>query len=315
MQATMWTILSALAVAMAVPANAEPARGGDEPGVRVDVGPGGVDVDVNVPKRPLAGKGRGPLFGRAAGTQGPWFKASEIKGMAVRNGLESDLGQIHELVIARRSGRVRYAVLSSGGLLGVGDKLIAVSWKALEIRQDETDPDAHYAFLDVSKERVEEAPGFDEGDWPDFARGKFAASVDAHFGVGTLKAAIETDRPIGAFRTSEILGLPVKNGDGDELGSVSDLAVDADTGAVRYVAMSFGGFLGIGNKLFAVPWQAMAFNHAKDDAADRWAVVGVSKEELKDREGFDDDDWPSLAEDRWLGPSRAASRPDESPER
>jgi len=56
---------------------------------------------------------------------------------------------------------------------------------------------------------------------------------------------------------SEIIGQSVVNPEGESLGKINDLAIDGDAGRVAYAVLSFGGFLGMGDKLFAIPWSAL----------------------------------------------------------
>jgi hypothetical protein len=74
-------------------------------------------------------------------------------------------------------GRIAYAVLSFGGMLGVGDKLFAVPWQALRL-----DPGLHHFVLDVSREKLNSAPGFDKDAWPDMADPDFARSIYRYYG-------------------------------------------------------------------------------------------------------------------------------------
>jgi len=75
------------------------------------------------------------------------------------------LGDVKEIMIDLNEGRIAYVVLSFGGFLGMGDKLFAVPWEALTL-----DTDEHVFILNVDKERLENAPGFDKDNWPDNAQ-------------------------------------------------------------------------------------------------------------------------------------------------
>src|SRR5262245_20996603 len=98
------------------------------------------------------------------------------------------------------------------------------------------------------------------------------------------------------FRASQIFGMTVRNNAGKDLGTVKDLIVDFDTGQNRYVVLSFGGFAGIGSKLFAVPWQVMSVRFGERD---HFFVYDVTVEQLKDSPGFDDSTWPNLGDPAW----------------
>jgi len=103
--------------------------------------------------------------------------ASTLKGDRVRNTAGEHLGSIDEIMIDLSSGRVAYAVLSFGGFLGIGDKLFAVPWQALRIDEGE-----HEFVLDVSRESLEKAPGFDKSNWPDMADSEFGTRIYQHYG-------------------------------------------------------------------------------------------------------------------------------------
>lgn len=96
----------------------------------------------------------------------------------VRNPGGSDLGEIKDIMIDVETGTVAYAVLEMGGFLGVGSKLFAVPWSAMTL-----DEDAHEFVLDVDKETLETAPGFDSDNWPDFTDRAWGARVYAHYGA------------------------------------------------------------------------------------------------------------------------------------
>ena len=82
----------------------------------------------------------------------------------------------------------------------------------------------------------------------------------------------------------------VVNAAGDDLGHVEDLMIDPMTGKVDYAVLSFGGFLGIGDKYFAVP-----FDQFSVDRENKRMVLNVDKDRLKDAPGFDKDNWPDFA--------------------
>lgn len=85
---------------------------------------------------------------------------------------------------------------------------------------------------------------------------------------------------------SELKGANVYNPQGENLGTIKDLMIDTVTGRVNYAVLSFGGFLGLGDKYFAVPVQALTID-IKDNI-----ILDVDKERLKNAPGFDKNNWP-----------------------
>lgn len=106
------------------------------------------------------------------------LSASTLNGDQVVNAQGEDLGHIEDLMIDLNSGRISYAVLSFGGFLGMGDKLFAVPWESLQV-----DTENKRMIFNVTKERLENAPGFDKNNWPDFADRQWGESVYNYYGV------------------------------------------------------------------------------------------------------------------------------------
>ncbi len=104
--------------------------------------------------------------------------AGVLAGESVRNRAGDDLGTIEEIMLDLEAGRVAYAVLSFGGFLGIGDKLFAVPWEALELNTAERE-----FILDVDKQTLQNAPGFDKEHWPDMADETWGSQVHAHYGT------------------------------------------------------------------------------------------------------------------------------------
>jgi sporulation protein YlmC with PRC-barrel domain len=91
-----------------------------------------------------------------------------------------------------------------------------------------------------------------------------------------------------------LIGNDVYNSANESLGSIKELMIDMSTGKISYAVLSFGGFLGVGDRLFAVPWQAL-----KLDTTNKRFTLNASKEQLKNAPGFDKDHWPSMADTTW----------------
>lgn len=93
---------------------------------------------------------------------------------------------------------------------------------------------------------------------------------------------------------SSLIGDSVKNSAGEDLGGITEIMIDVDSGRVAYAVLSFGGILGMGNKLFAIPWDALTV-----DTEDKSFILNVDREVLENAEGFDKDNWPNMADPTW----------------
>lgn len=100
------------------------------------------------------------------------LSATTLIGTQVVNFQNEDLGVLEEIMIDIHSGHVAYAVLSFGGILGIGDKLFAVPWTALTI-----DTEREKIVMDANKSLLERAPGFDKNNWPKTPNGQWYHDV------------------------------------------------------------------------------------------------------------------------------------------
>jgi len=102
--------------------------------------------------------------------------ADTLLGNDVYNENEEDLGDIKEIMLDMTNGQVAYAVLSYGGFLGMGERLFAVPWDALKL-----DTANKRFILNIDKVRLENAPGFDKGHWPDMADQTWRDEIEAFY--------------------------------------------------------------------------------------------------------------------------------------
>jgi len=97
--------------------------------------------------------------------------------------------------------------------------------------------------------------------------------------------------------TTSLIGSKVLNPAREQLGNLKELVIDLEDGRIAYAVLSFGGFMGMGDKLFAIPWEALELN-----VKDQTFILDVEKDVLKEAPGFDKDHWPNNAqyEAGWL---------------
>ena len=103
---------------------------------------------------------------------------------------------------------------------------------------------------------------------------------------------IQPAKTYGLVLTASTLkGDKVVNHKGEDLGKIEEIMLDLDHGRIAYAVLSFGGFLGMGDKLFAIPWQAFAV-----DTAQKRLILNTKKELLEKATGFDKSNWPNMAD-------------------
>ncbi|MGK5056877.1 PRC-barrel domain-containing protein [Janthinobacterium sp. LB2P49] len=116
--------------------------------------------------------------------------ADTLLGDDVYNHSDEELGDIKEIMLDMRTGQIAYAVLSFGGILGMGDKLFAVPWERLTL-----DPVNKRFLLDVEKNQLKDAPGFDKNNWPDMGSDAWNQQMEAFYGSSVMAAG---RRPSGS---------------------------------------------------------------------------------------------------------------------
>jgi sporulation protein YlmC with PRC-barrel domain len=242
-----------------------------------------------------------------------WQKATDLTGKRVVNAAGEELGHLKDIVVDADSGRILYGVLSFGGWLGMGDKLFAIPWPELNLPED-----GKTLVLNVEKDRLRKAPGFDQQHWPDLGDEQFVTTTFKHFNrepywrSGTRSPHTAADGPAGSReryrqrwnlrtatwqKTSDLCGKTVRSGQTDNVGTLSDLAIDPDCGRVLYGVLSHRG------KLFAIPWPALILSSDY-----RQLVLNADPDQLRDTVSFESNNWPNMADPNWAEEAHAYFR-------
>jgi sporulation protein YlmC with PRC-barrel domain len=143
---------------------------------------------------------------KKSGSHGPGpalMGADTLLGEDVVNTEEAALGDIKEIMIDMRTGQVAYAVLAFHGMFGMGEKLFAVPWQAMAL-----DTDKKRFVVDIDKDRLKEAPGFNPDAWPDMDDVNWAAQINTFYGVDLSSAGGSMNMP-GSMVGSPTVGAGV----------------------------------------------------------------------------------------------------------
>ena len=227
-------------------------------------------------------------------------KGSEVIGSKVKNAAGEDLGKVEDLVIDPNGGTIDYAVLSSGGFLGIGDKLFTVPFSLLKAPAVREGSDLAYFTLDVDKAKLENAPRFPKDQWPNVDEPSWRAEIDTYFGTHARVPAEKLDAAtrFHLVRASDVMGEDVHNPNGDDLGDVKELVVDPQRSRVTYFVLSSGGFLGLGDKLFAIPWEELdAMRKDKDELR---LVLDIDKARLEKSPEYKDAEWTRMSDPAYV---------------
>lgn len=187
---------------------------------------------------------------------------------------DDDLGSIEALAIVPHTGRIAYVAFDYDG------KLYAIPLDAFRFSFDK-DGDDVKAVLDANKDTFKTKAAFDKDRWPERADESWMAAG------GERKARQEAERREGMapliLRSEDVLDTDVRDSRRVTFGEIEDFAVDLDAGQVAFAVVGSGGFLGIGETMYAIPWKAMAWAGDKD----KFFTVNADRKTLERSVEFD----------------------------
>jgi sporulation protein YlmC with PRC-barrel domain len=262
-----------------------------------------------------------------------------LEGATIRGTNDEKLGDVKDLIISRAQRRVTFALVGHGGVLKIGEKVVAVPFRAFT-----WNPDRKVMTLAMTADQLNSAPNLESGEWKTLGDPGRTEPIYSHFNVTEDRAMSddawmprknpddanrrdrdgqpaatpsETSRlrpdEFRVLRASDIEGKDLVGSDGRDVGKVDDLIVDAGSGRIALVAVTFGGVLGIGEDRVAVPYTAFDVN--KDG---RLYVTTIDRDTIKSAPRLKEKDWgelrnPSFAADVYRHYGQHAKWLDSSP--
>lgn len=163
-------------------------------------------------------------------TMGPMIRATALIGKGIESPRRKSVGEIQDVVLDARTGQISYVAVTYGGLLGFGDKLYAVPFKAFSFHKDPDDAENTILMLNVTQQQLEGAQGFSEQTWPNFADRRFTDQVDARYGVTRDETFTRNREGVNDEAvTEEDIAIPPKPPTEDKSGNDSGNANDNDS--------------------------------------------------------------------------------------
>jgi sporulation protein YlmC with PRC-barrel domain len=226
------------------------------------------------------------------------LRASKLMGMNVRNEQGKDLGEINDLVVDVSGNRIHYAVLGHGGVLGVGEKEIAVPLSRFSKSRDGRD-----LVLNMNERQLEDAPQLERSaDWND-PRTWDNVGQYYHRTLGMPATAAGGQSTARFHRASDVIGMDVVDASNDEVGEIEDLVVNMKDGSIHYAVLEFDRAWNPDDKLVALPMSSFRPSSDRNDL-----VIGMKREQIANAPSFERRDWPDLADtgfrDRVMGMGR-----------
>jgi sporulation protein YlmC with PRC-barrel domain len=237
--------------------------------------------------------------------KGEDLRASKLVGARVRNAVGDSLGEIEELVIASKDRDDMLVIVSVGGLLDVGDKLVALPYDDLRVS-----PDGDTFYIDRTEAQLKAAPAFTydaqaevqarseravERDAPRVDRDAPRVDRDPPRAPAATVQTAERPRTTAAttttvaksnvvldvfdYRASDLIGATVLDDRGETVGKVDDIVVSTEDDKLHAV-LAIGGFVGIGAKLVSIPFDDLQITSNDDNPQVRIAMTGEQLQQL-----------------------------------
>ncbi|NLF29595.1 MAG: PRC-barrel domain containing protein, partial [Planctomycetes bacterium] len=222
--------------------------------------------------------------------------ADTLIGHDVKGQGGETLGQIKDVVLNQERNKIDYVAIGSGGFLGIGTKYVAVPWSELNVQHTSRDQ-IQDITLNISQDQWKQLEGFDTNSWPQSAgttwkqpgtqqTGQQSGQTGQQSGQqsgrqsdqqasrqqtgqqadqqrqqgqqqGQQQQAQGAQQEMQYRRLTQVMGLPVKNMQQEDLGNVEGVIIDMREGRPVFATVQFGGFLGMGAQKATVPWASM----------------------------------------------------------
>jgi sporulation protein YlmC with PRC-barrel domain len=208
------------------------------------------------------------------------LRATELLGYPAENPQGETLGEIEDVMLGLESEQVSYVVLSFGGFLDLGDKLVVVPIDLVTL-----DTDQDRLIADVSEEQLTNAPTFDSDAWPNASYSDWDLTEHEYWSDQT---EMKPDEP--AIRATEFLDFQVVNARLETLGEIEDLMIGLIQERVNYAILSLSG----DDQLTPVPHTLISLDTSAGEL-----VVNTGQGLLENAPGFNAETWPDSSTPQW----------------
>lgn len=244
------------------------------------------------------------------------MKASNLLHKDVKNSSGDEIASVEDLAIDLKTARVDYVILSTGGVLGAGNRMIAVPPQALQTggasqragqggqgaqtgqsgQSASSTPsgggNAQQLTISVADNDLKSMKAVDMNQW--------SALSDPNFFRETYRAAgvqmPENAAPPGQLaQASKLLGADIKDRQGKSVGEINDVAVDLKSASAPFAVVAYGGILGVGTKKTAVPTPALNQAQGRNEAL----TIAATEDQIKSGKRIDEQQWRSV-DAQWL---------------
>lgn len=218
------------------------------------------------------------------------FKRKQMTDVDLRGSDDKTRGEIDGLLIDTGDGTIRYALVGTGGVLGIGETEHLIPWEAIRTGADK-DGDKCVAHTDLTQEQIDAAPTY-----------RNEIIVDTKLERAARKNARLSDEPRAGFAkqlllAADIEGALVRSGDGKDLGKIDDVILSASGNRVAFFVLDTDSSIGLNGRQFALPWGVTTITVNKENKTE--LRTDLTKERLQDAPEYDKKDWKRMSTGTW----------------
>lgn len=251
------------------------------------------------------------------------MRASQLIGVNVYDRDGKHFGEVKNLVLNSTDTRIGFAIVEFEGIDTAQDRAVALPLLSLRFS-----PSDDRIYVKADKDAIVRAPALHAQAWsvelnPEYyarlqdfcqqyitnmssqARNELAQASgkpsdvtmpeEAQAAAGRLTTPAEPTT--WNKKCTDFIGRSVQSPAGEDLGKINDLVIDTSNGNVRYAVLTYGGTMGVGDKLFAMPVSAFKYQVGSEKV-----VLDTTPSQLKGSPGFDKSRWPAEPQATWTNP-------------
>ena len=220
------------------------------------------------------------------------YRVDKLKGLDLESSADKSVGDIDALIIDSGTGRIAYAIVAQGGLLGVGEDKRLVPWSALtfapKLDKANQETEECVAHTVLTKEQIAACPAFKKGE-PISAELERKAYDGAKLKQDPIQAR---GLPARLVCSEDIDGCKVRSKTNDELGKVERILIDPMEACVAYTVLEASG------KHLALPWQVTEVLTDKDQKV--YLATSLTKERMDAAPMYVEKEWKQMTSSTWL---------------
>lgn len=227
------------------------------------------------------------------------FKLSDLTDLDLRSETDKSLGDIDGILVDPKSGKIEYALVGKGGVLGIGETEHIIPWEKIKVtpkekdKAKEKDKEAK-AHTTLTAEQIESAPIYKKDKHID---AETERNARAAAGMSSGESSVSA-RTVHLVSSKEIDDNKVHGSDDKDLGEIDEVIVAPREGAIAYVVLGSGGVLGMGEKTCALPWGIVQSSFDKDEKL--VLKTPIVKDRLVKAPAYDSKDWKRMKSGAWV---------------